>query len=98
MGVTMVSALAAAIVAASSSSTTAKPPPALAFGGLVRTPVSVLRVPDGRTRTCTARTPRQQSGVVERNFNPVACEQPPRSHTGVVIAFRGLGLSALFGG
>jgi hypothetical protein len=81
MGVTMVSALAAAIVAAADS---------------IRAHIQVLRLHDERSRTCSFRAPRKQAGTVERSLNPVACEQPPRSHVGIAVTLTN-GLGALFG-
>jgi hypothetical protein len=96
MGVTMVSALAAAIVAAAAPSTAAKLPPAFAGADSIRTHIHVVRLHDDRSRTCSARAPRERAGTIERQLNPVACEQPPRSR--VVIAFTLTnGLGALFG-
>jgi hypothetical protein len=96
MGVTMVSALAAAIVAAAGPSTAAKLPPPFAGADGIRTHIQVVRLHDDRSRTCSARAPRERAGTIERQLNPVACEQPPRSR--VVIAFTLTnGLGALFG-
>lgn len=96
MGVTMVSALAAAIVAAAAPSTAAKLPPPFAGADGIRTHIPVVRLHDDRSRSCSARAPRERAGTIERQLNPVACEQPPRSR--VVIAFTLTnGLGALFG-
>ena len=91
----MASALAAALVAAASPSTAGKLPPPFS-NGAVRAQIQVLRVHDERSRTCSARAPRKRAGTVERQLNPVACEQPPRSRVGIVSSLNG-GLSSLFG-
>ncbi len=96
MGLMMVSALAAAIVAAAAPSTAAKLPQPFAGANGIRTHIQVVRLHDERSRSCSARAPRERAGTIERQLNPVACEQPPRSR--VVIAFTLTnGLGALFG-
>jgi hypothetical protein len=91
----MASALAAALVAAASPATAAKLPPPFSSAA-VRAQIQVLRIHDERSRTCSARAPRKRAGTVERQLNPVACEQPPRSRVGVVSNLSG-GLGSLFG-
>ena len=92
----MVSALAAALVAAASPATAAKLPAPFAGAAGAPARIQVVRVHDGRTRTCSARAPRRRAGRVERRLDPVACEQPPRSQVGVAVALAN-GLGALFG-
>ena len=90
----MLSALAAAIVAAAAPSTAAKAPAPFAGAASIRTHMHIVQLHDGRSRSCNARPPRDRSGTVERQLNPVACEQPPRSKVGATVAY---GIGEMFG-
>ena len=85
----LLSALAAAIVAVAAPSTTASRPAPFAGADSIRARMHIVRLHDGRSRSCNARPPRDRTGTVERQLNPVACEQPPRSKVAVTVAYGG---------
>jgi len=90
----LLSALAAAIVAAAAPAPAATLSSPFAGAGSVHAHIPIVRLHDSRSRSCNARPPRDRSGTVERQFNPVACEQPPRTQVAVAFAF---GAGELFG-
>jgi hypothetical protein len=83
MGMAMLSGLVAALLAALAPSTPAGQPAVLAQHASPLAHVRVLPAraseADRRTRTCNARGSNSKVNRVEKQFAPVACEQPPRS-------------------